>query len=229
MTEKQRKELESATRLFEVLNIRDPSITSSDRPDILALLNNWRIGLEITELHSDETPTSGGSRLRADEERKKYAAADRAYFMWVNTNFLPAFHQRVNDKVQRAKNYSADSCDELWLLVACQLPHAVASTYVFSPFVLVDSLNRKSHEVLFTSSYCRAYLHLQLDNILLEWTPSKKWHTRSGLREQPTVTDDLWFKNLDEDWFRDPDKKMAEEFHKAIEEIQRNKSPIDSQ
>lgn len=223
MTEKQRREKESAERLLHALGQGSVALKCDDRPDILASVDRRRIAIEVTDLHPDERITRGGSLLRAEEEKLKDESPDKPYFLWLQAAFLSAFQLRVVDKIKRANKYSETNYDELWLLVSSQLPDAVASTYVFSPFISLDDLNRATHALLCISRFGRAYLHLQLDDILYEWSSSETWQIRKLPTGQASAGD-LWFRNLDEEWFRDPVGKMEAEIHNVFEEFRQNRS-----
>lgn len=226
MNEKQRREWDSARRLFQALGYGNIFLKCDDRPDILATAADQRyIGVEVTDLHPDEGTISRGSALRAEEEGKKRTAQGRPYSLWPLLDFLRAFQRRIDEKVRRASKYDASKYNQLWLLIVSQSPDAPGSTYVFAPFISIDDLNRASHRFLANSGYSRAYLYLQLDDILYEWSPSEMWRTRKAPEDQSPSRGDLWFKELlkDPDWLiRDPAAlaaKARQVAHEAVDEL----------
>jgi hypothetical protein len=227
MTKKEQREMASALRLLHALGLTSVTAKPSDRPDIILSLDQSDVGLEVTDLHPDDADLKAhGSPLRITEEQRMRNARGKPYAMWLHTASLPAFRSRISDKVTRARSYDRSHYSELWLLTASQLPHAVASTYVFAPFVRIDDLNQYSDDLLASSPYSRAYLHLQLDDAVWEWTRESKWTHRARTAPSPQPPTELWFKSLlrDPEWLSNPDSRAVKEAQRALAELRRARS-----
>jgi hypothetical protein len=70
MINRQVKELYFTRHLVEALGYWDPLIEYSDRPDVIAVFDGLRVGIEVTELPCDEEAAQKGSRLRWEEAKK---------------------------------------------------------------------------------------------------------------------------------------------------------------
>lgn len=220
MTDKQAQECELVRRLFDLLHIKDFTLQPSDRPDVLATINNSRIGIEGTVFHNDEKSDSkGGSQLRKTEE-EAYRRTGRPCAMWVNSDPMPALCVRI--KVKVGKTYQMQGLDELWLLIDAQSPQlsALASTYMFPCTLNVNVLNERTHGMLRGSLFKRAYLKLSLDQSLYKWSASEGWYE---LQSPATASagPELWFKAIlcDPEWLRDPGTKARAEARKALDEL----------
>lgn len=182
MTNKQAIELELVKRLLNALGYQNFKLKLGNNPgklpDVIAMLADNRIvGIEVTEFHADEPSNHKGSKLRKEEEKKAKASAGRPYAMWGQPNYLPALRVRIENKVNVAKKFDSAGYNELWLLIASQLPQlgGLASTFIFPPFVDARVLNDSFHEMLLKSRFRAVYLHLLLVGTIFEWSPSKKW------------------------------------------------------
>ena len=223
MTTKQREELELVRHLLSALGYQNFRLDFGDRPDILATVDNRRIGIEVTALHVDEGRVRKGSLLRAEEEKKAKNAQAQPYVMWGNINYLRALRFRIDEKIERAAKFDEKKFDELWLLLASQLPKpgAVASTFVVPALVDVNDLNQLFHERLFNSCFRAAYLHLLIDHALYAWNPLEMWRGVGIPEQRPSSVSGLWFKDIlrDPDWLRDPDGKARQEASRVIDEL----------
>ncbi len=164
-------------RLFQALGYTDFQLCPSDRPDVIARFRDYHLGIEVTTLHSDEGERNKSSLLRAEEMKKTREDKDRPYFMWGTLNPLPAFRVRIEDKVRLATQYDCAKFDDLILLISGQLPMpgGVASTYVQSLSINLDMLNQTFHELLLKSPFGATYIHLLMDKVIFEWSPSTRW------------------------------------------------------
>jgi hypothetical protein len=132
---------------------------------------------EVTEIHPDEDPHRG-SVARQQEERRARGNPHAIVPSWVPTEALPAIRLRIDDKIEKAAGYKVQPHETLSLLLVGSLAliGAVASTYVFAPFVTVDRLNAELHQSLAASRFQRVYLHLPLSgNAVWEWTRQTGW------------------------------------------------------
>ena len=216
---KQQVELELTRRFLTLLGHPHAQLEAGDRPDLIAIINVCRIGIEETKFHSDEQPGTSGSHLRAEEAKKAKQAKGRPYSVWGVADPLPGIVARIEDKIERATKYDARRYSELWLLISSQLPMpgAVAATFAFEPFVSVSRLNETTHGLLSASPFAAAHLHLAMTHGLYSWSREKQWHGNQ--------TGDLFkfdqIKSVinDPEWRCDPDRKAREEAHKAVDEL----------
>jgi hypothetical protein len=133
---------------------------------------------EVTEVHPDERSRRGGSPARAQEERRAKGNPHAIVPSWVPVEALPAIRRRVEEKCKKAVGYTVQPHETLSLLLMGSLPliGALASTYVFAPFVTVDRLNAELHECLAASRFQRAYLYLPFSgNAAWGWAPKTGW------------------------------------------------------
>ncbi|MGH8227248.1 MAG: hypothetical protein ACREU3_04970 [Steroidobacteraceae bacterium] len=132
---------------------------------------------EVTEIHPDESPHQG-SPARGQEERRARRDPHAIVPTCVPAEALPAICRRVEEKRKRADIYAVQPYETLSLLLVGSLPliGAVASTYVFAPFLTIDRLNAELNESLGASRFQRAYLHLPLSgNSAWGWTSTTGW------------------------------------------------------
>ncbi|MBI3575409.1 MAG: hypothetical protein HY083_07145 [Gammaproteobacteria bacterium] len=176
--QKQHEELELTRRFLVLIGHPQAQLEAEDRPDVVALIDGHRIGIEETKFHGGEQPGTSGSPLRAEEAQKAKQAEGRPYSMWGVADPLPDIVARIRDKIERATKYDASRYSELWLLISSQLPMpgAVAATFVFEPFVNVSRLNETTHDLLTASLFAAAHLHLAMTHSLFSWSREKQWY-----------------------------------------------------
>jgi hypothetical protein len=175
---KQSEELDLVSRFLNLVGHPQAHLEVNDRPDTIALINGYRIGIEETKFHGDEQSSSSGSLLRKEEEMKSIQAKGSPYSMWGVADPLPGIEARIRDKVKRAANYDASRYSELWLLISSQVPKpgAAAATFMFEPFVNIQRLNETTHDILTASPFAAAHLHLVMNHVLFSWSREKQWH-----------------------------------------------------
>lgn len=211
--------MELTRRSLRLIGHSQAQLEVADRPDVIALIDGHRIGIEESKFHGDEQSVTSGSQLRAEEAQIAKQAEGHPYSMWGVADPLLGIVARITDKIERAKKYDASCYSELWLLISSQLPMpgAVASTFVFAPFVNVSRLNEMSHDLLAASPFAAVHLHLAMTHGLFSWSRERQWYGKQ--------TDDLvefdQIKSVisDPEWRRDPDRKAREEAHKALDEL----------
>jgi hypothetical protein len=86
------------------------------------------------------------------------------------------WHTSCNNYNYTSK-FDSTRYNELWLLIASQLPQlgGLASTFMVSALVDLNALNNCFHEMLLKSRFGAVYLHLLMEHNIFEWSPSKKW------------------------------------------------------
>jgi hypothetical protein len=175
---KQQEEMELTRRFLRLVGHSQAQLEAADRPDVVALIDGCRIGIEETKFHGDERSAASGSLLRAEEMQKNKQAEGQPYSMWADPDPLPGIVARITDKIERATKYDASRYSELWLLISSQLPMpgAVAATFVFAPFVDLQRLNERSHHLLATSPFSAVHLHLVITHNLFSWSREKQWY-----------------------------------------------------
>lgn len=223
MAQKQNVEIDLVRRLLEALSIPAFNLKPRDRPDVVAEINERRVGIEVTEFHGDEGPNSNrGSNQRRNEVQISKQANGHPYARWGVVNSLPALVARIKSKVEHAESYKNQDFDELWLLVSASIPQmgGVCSTFII-PFALnLDELNRATDGTLRNSQFTKAYLHVLMGRCLYNWSPPEKWQVLQAPVKEPQDSE-LWFKKIlrDPEWLRDPVGKRRAEAMKALEEL----------
>lgn len=168
-------------RLLRALGLQTVEMTPRDRPDVSFVLNGRRIGVEVTQFHSDEV--SGGRRgsgARAEESRLSRAAQGGPYYMWVNPDPHSALAARIHEKIAISQRYESGDFDELWLLVAAGIPKvdAVASTALL-PFAMdLPRLSASTGSLLERSRFAAVYVHAHLPAGLFWWSRQSGWQQR---------------------------------------------------
>ena len=165
-SKKQDEEVSLVNRLLRCCGHIEANPIGGDRPDIIVTIDNRKIGVEVTQFHSDEghMQTSIGSHARALEVKLSKLASGRPYSVWGNPDPNPGIIARITDKIARAETYDTTNYSELWLLVATGIPRlgAVGSTFAFPDFVSIKRLNDSTDAILVTSNFARVYIHMHL-------------------------------------------------------------------
>ena len=175
---KQHEEMELVGRFLAQLGYSHARLECGDRPDLIAVIDGERVGIEETKFHGDEQPGVPGSPLRAAEAQLAKQANGHPYSMWAVADPIPGIVARIKDKIERAAKYDADQYSELWLLISSQLPMlgAVASTFVAPAFVDVSRLNDSTHGLLSASPFSAVHLHLAMTHGLFSWSREQQWY-----------------------------------------------------
>jgi hypothetical protein len=178
MSQKQCEEMELAARFLREIGCADVRLEAGDRPDVVALIDGNRVGIEVTQFHSDEQAGVKGSPLRAEEVKKFKDSGEHPYSQWFVPNPLPGLVARITEKISVAAAYEKTRYQQLWLLILCQLPKggALGSTFVFPSFVDVTDLNKSTHMLLCGSSFSAAHIHLMMSHGVYSWSRSEQWH-----------------------------------------------------
>jgi hypothetical protein len=178
MSQKQCEEIELAARFLREIGHADVRLEAGDRPDVVALIDSERVGIEVTQFHADEQAGVKGSALRAEEVKNVKDSGGRPYSQWGVANPLPGLVARINEKISVAAAYDKTGYEELWLLISSQLPKigASISTFAFAPFVNVTNLNKATHMQLCGSSFSAAHFHLMMSHCVYSWSRSEEWH-----------------------------------------------------
>lgn len=177
MNSKQAREVDLVRRFFGCLGQSVQSLDCQDRPDI-AHIELHCIGIEVTELNTDESLGATGSRLREAQENATRARGDREPAAWVGPlNVEAALAARIKRKIEKARTYDNGRYDELWLLVAAAVPDsgALAATMIFPPQPDLTTLNNATHAALCGATFAKAYLHIILGRRLFMWSRSTRW------------------------------------------------------
>lgn len=173
------QELEHVRRLLAALGRPPTRLEPLDppAPDVRAIHPDGSVEVfEVTEIHPDESP-GHGSTIRSVEARhaKNHPGTPRP--TWIRPNPMPAIRYRIEEKVRKAEGYVLRAGETLSLLLVGSLAQegAVAATFVFS-FLVNPAQLKELGEILGTSRFQHAYLHLQLSgNDVWEWTRIGGW------------------------------------------------------
>ena len=165
-------------RFLHDVGRRDAVLEIGDRPDIIALIDGMRIGIEETKFHSDEQLENSGSLLRNQEKKTAKLNPNSSYTTAGIIDPLPALIARIRDKITIASNYDTSRFDQLWLLISGQIPElgAVAATFAIPQFVNIAALNEATHEILTTSSFSAVHFHLIMSHTVFTWSQGTKWY-----------------------------------------------------
>jgi hypothetical protein len=160
--------MELADRFLREIGYADVCLRAWDRPDVIAIINGKRVGIEVTQFHADEQSGVRGSALRKVKDSSG---------QWVPANPLPGLVARIKKKISDAVSYDKTGYDQLWLLISSQLPKedALAATFAFAPFVDVTKLNAATHMQLCRSSFSTAHFHLMMSHEVYSRSPSEQW------------------------------------------------------
>ncbi len=167
----------------------------SDEPDCIVVLDNKRIGIEVTSLHPDDVGKKGGSKLRIQEQEDARNGLKRGY--WVTSDFRPALKAAIERKIKATKNYDSKKYDSLWLLITSNiLQTGVAVSTTVSPSSLddsiIDSLNAEYGESLKSSSYEMVHWCLYGESTYFSWSCAEgKWN-----KSPPPAPVQHYLKNL---------------------------------
>jgi len=132
-----------------------------------------RIGVQVTQYHSDEG--RGGSALRAREESDAAKGIMRTYA--VQPDASHGLTKRFNAKLAKASRYTFAEFAEVWLLIAAFLPKrgAVAATSVMPIFITTEWLEQRFGDALRASKYHRVFFHVHLWPALYGWSLERGW------------------------------------------------------
>jgi hypothetical protein len=118
------------------------------------------------------------SIARAPEDRKAAMAAARSirfivlflaqspspYFGWAQNDpgkVVAAIERAICEKISKANKHGFPGFDDAWLLISCGVPElgAVVSTFVMTPWISTDDLNRSTANMLVASKYDAVFVH----------------------------------------------------------------------
>jgi hypothetical protein len=165
---------------YSNFSLHDPNASQASETgaDVLAILDGKRYGIQVTLLHTDESPSSiqKGSELRRQETKFKNSTA--TYAAWGNPNPMPALQYRIEEKCK--KSYPRANFDELVLLIVSGLPQigAVTCTLLFEPFLDLCKKNSGLSPILEGSRYGSAYLFNMMGvggESVYEWQRQSGW------------------------------------------------------
>jgi hypothetical protein len=207
---------------------RDPSATGAGETgaDVAAVIKGHRIGIQVTELDTGETP----GVARADEKKDARAGQRRGsgvYGGWAQNDagkVLSAIQQAVARKVAIAQRHDFRDFDEVWLLVSCGVPElgAVISTFVMTPWLDGAALDQATAGQLTGSKYARAFVHpvLGVEKALYEWRGGSAGWSKSTVPLPPADRGpDFWEYKNDPDLLNDPEGWQKREVERFLAEL----------
>ena len=187
MSAKQSIECAIVRRFLVDLGASSDSAAPRDRPDVEVVVSGRRIGIEVTVFHSDETANAKGSLYRQSESKLAGRNRDAVYSMNTTTQPELAISSRIIDKAIKATGYETNSFDEIWLLIAAQIPEpgAIASTYIFDQFLNCESLTQETTLDLNSSVFSKAFIYLMMNHAIFQWDRGGAW-SRANLGQERT-------------------------------------------
>jgi hypothetical protein len=161
------------------LDWRDPLVEKGYETgaDVFVQIGSRRIGIQVSEYDGGEgQPSAKPGQMRAAEARLiAEAGPDGVYGGWGSPKFNEAFTARVEAKVEKCKLYSFAEYDEIWLLIAANVPGAGLSTFVPYFHIGPDRLDLCTRRILSSSSYKRAFLDIIMRDTLFGWDRENSW------------------------------------------------------
>jgi hypothetical protein len=163
------------------------------------LVDRRTIGVQVTEVDPYAVPGSARGQERAIAK----AAPDRPYFMWGQNDpsvVLDAVARAITRKVEIAAKHSFEGYDEVWLLLSGGIPEhgAVVSTFIMTPWLSAEDLNRATDSLLRGSRYDRCFLLpiLATEQACYPWDRASRWGKRVGLEDIGQVPREAYVQNL---------------------------------
>jgi hypothetical protein len=166
--------------------------------DVLAYLHGRRIGVQVTELDTGDTPGTAraGEKKDARDGQHRHGGV---YGGWAQNDpgkVVAAVQAAVARKVAISQRHDFRDFDEVWLLVSCGVPDlgAVISTFVMTPWLHADALNAATAGNLAGSKYARAFVHPVLgpEDALYHWTAGTGWRKETRLVDSRTKGPSVW-------------------------------------
>ena len=166
--------------------------------DVQVRIAERLVGVQVTEYCADEGAANPRRGLRATE--KHNARQGQFPSAWIPLQHqLTSLRSRVSEKIEKARRYTFQQFDEIWLLVAASLadPEAIVSTSLVSLLLTPDDLNRYlDNDMLRRSKYTKAFIHIQVGATVYRWTPESEWRLIHGVARPQASGGDLWFKSF---------------------------------
>lgn len=149
--------------------------------DVLAVVAEYRIGIQVTEIDTGDTPGQSRSGEKKSA-REGEARSGGVYGGWAQndpTKILGAIGRAISRKVTIAERHAFSDFTEVWLLVSCGVPElgAVISTFIMTPWLNAEALNCATADQLAQSKYGRVFVHpvLGTEKALYQWTEQSRW------------------------------------------------------
>src|ERR1039458_863084 len=160
-------------------NLVDPNNGGRDETgaDVAYICPARRIGIQVTEYSADEGNIIAPKQQSRATERKlatKAAGSNEAikgYGMTSSGNYIQALKVRIKAKLMK----SMAPFDEKWLLILAQKISwgSTMSTFAAAAHIAIAEMNLEIDPLLRGSQYDRVLLVLQLEKVVVEWTPTR--------------------------------------------------------
>jgi hypothetical protein len=164
-----------------VISYINPNTSGETGVDVVANVDERRIGVQVTELDTGEV----AGQARATERQHAREGDSRSggvYFDWAENDpckYAEKIRRAILRKIKIANRHDFAVFNEVWLLVSCGLPErgSAASTFVMTPWLSVEALNLATAIDLAGSKYSQAFLHpiLGVEKALYQWTSGGEW------------------------------------------------------
>jgi hypothetical protein len=146
--------------------------------DVIGLVNGRRMGIQVTDVDTGDTPGSARSaeaKLASDAKTR-----DTAYSTW-GQNQPDKMISGIARSISRKSRMSFSGFDDFWLLICCGVPQfgAIASTFVMTPWIDVATLDAATLQVSPTPN-----------------TPGLSSMPFSGLRNRRFINGGSWAKSV---------------------------------
>jgi hypothetical protein len=166
--------------------------------DVLALVNGCRIGVQVTELDTGDTPGIARAAEKKDAREGQHRSGG-VYGGWAQNDpakVASAIQRAVARKVALAQQHNFRDFDKVWLLVSCGVPEqgSVISTFVMTTWLHADALNQATAGELIRSKYARAFVHPVVgpEKALYHWTARDGWQKIKQPEDPRTTGPSVW-------------------------------------
>jgi len=177
---------------FGPRDFTDPNSLEESGADVELMLDNERIGIQVTELDNGLKPglARGSEKIQA----KTANGPGGAYFNWGPSK--EAAIAAIQRAVRRKTMHTPSGFVENWLLISADVPEhgSVYSTSMCSIFLTSNDLDAATNNILASSAYDRVFLHpiLAPDRAIFGWLKSSGvWSEHRNLPEGPTLSEIL--------------------------------------
>jgi hypothetical protein len=166
------------------------------RPPVLAYED--RLVRCVTRFKRLEGVANPGRGLRATEKRNVRHGQFPAVAIPLGHQLM-SLRARMTDKIEKARRYTFQQFDEVWLLVSASLadPEAIVSTSLIPLLLTPEDVNKcLDDEMLRRSKYAKAFIHIQVGDTVYRWTRESGWQLIHGAARLQPTDGDPWFKSF---------------------------------
>jgi hypothetical protein len=193
--------------------------------DVIALVNGRRVGIQVTDIDTGDVP--GGARSAEAKLPGDAKTRDTTYSAW-GQNQPEKMTAGIARSISRKSRMSFSGFDDFWLLICCGVPQfgAIASTFVMTPWIDVETLDAATLQSLSDSKYTKAFIYAVLgveEQALYQWQRGGSW-VKSIVSVPPEHQGpSFWEYRNDPDLHKDPDAWRDREIERFFAEQRKTK------